>query len=67
VKDLNIYSKTLNLMKEIMPDEFSFTIAYPLPGTKLYNLVDMVDDPDAEWEEPNENKLLFKVICLNLH
>jgi|BEDMetMinimDraft_2_1075160.scaffolds.fasta_scaffold03018_2 Fe-S oxidoreductase len=52
--------KTLNLMKEIMPDEFSFTIAYPLPGTKLYNLVDMVDDPDAEWEEPNENKLLFK-------
>jgi len=52
--------KTLNFMKEIMPDEFSFTIAYPLPGTKLYDLVDFKEDPEYEWESPNENKLLFK-------
>ena len=52
--------KTLDFMKEILPDEYSFTIAYPLPGTKLYDLVDFKDDPDSEWESPNENKLLFK-------
>ena len=52
--------KTLNFMKEIMPDEFSFTIAYPLPGTKLYDLIDFKEDPEYEWESPNENKLLFK-------
>ncbi len=52
--------KTLRLMKEVMPEEFSFTIAYPLPGTKLYNLVDFKGDPDSEWESPSENKLLFR-------
>jgi radical SAM superfamily enzyme YgiQ (UPF0313 family) len=52
--------KTLDFMKEILPDEYSFTIAYPLPGTKLYNLVDFKEDPELEWESPNENKFLFK-------
>jgi len=52
--------KTLELMKEIMPDEFSFTISYPLPGTKLYDLVDFLEDPDSEWDSPSENRLLFK-------
>ncbi len=52
--------KTLEFMKEIMPDEFSFTISYPLPGTKLYDLVEFIDDPDSEWDSPSENRLLFK-------
>ncbi len=51
--------ETIKIMKEIMPDEFSFTIAYPLPGTKLYNLVDL-KDVNYEWDFPNENKLIFK-------
>lgn len=50
--------ETIKFMKEIMPEEFSFTLAYPLPGTKLHDLVDI--QREDEWEFPNENKLMFQ-------
>ncbi|MEM4310835.1 MAG: radical SAM protein [Nitrososphaerales archaeon] len=51
--------QTISFVKELLPDEFSFTIAYPLPGTRLYNMVDLIDKRD-EWDEVSENSLLFK-------
>ncbi len=51
--------ETIKLMKRMMPDEFSFTVAYPLPGTELFHMVEPTDE-DFEWADPGENKLLFK-------
>ena len=40
-------------------DEISFTIPYPLPGTRLYDRVMIVDDT-LDWQYENENRMVFK-------
>jgi radical SAM superfamily enzyme YgiQ (UPF0313 family) len=52
--------KTVALMKETRPDNFSSTIAYPLPGTEFYEDVKhrLLDAPD--WDYTAENRLLFR-------
>jgi len=51
---------TLKLLKETRPDEFSSTVAYPLPGTEFYEQVKDRLVPAADWEHSAENRLLFK-------
>jgi hypothetical protein len=47
-----------------MPDEFSTTIAYPLPGTPFYEEVrhrlKADDAADPDWRHTAENRLLFE-------
>jgi len=50
---------TIRIVKRISPDEFSFTIAYPLPGTELFRRVELLSD-EVEWMNQGENRLLFK-------
>jgi len=56
--------RSVRLLRETMPDEFSTTIAYPLPGTPFYDevrdrlKVDDVADPD--WRHTAENRVLFE-------
>jgi radical SAM superfamily enzyme YgiQ (UPF0313 family) len=50
---------TINFLKQLNPDEFSFTVAYPLPGTELFHMIEPIDD-QLEWRDPSENRLLFK-------
>lgn len=52
--------KTVDLLKEACPDQFSSTIAYPLPGTEFYDKVKhrLLDTPD--WDYTAENRLLFQ-------
>jgi radical SAM superfamily enzyme YgiQ (UPF0313 family) len=51
---------TVELLKETRPDQFSSTIAYPLPGTEFYEEVKhrLLDAPD--WDYTAENRLLFR-------
>jgi len=51
--------QTIDFLKELDPDEFSFTVAYPLPGTELFHMVEPIDE-QLEWRDPGENRLLFK-------
>jgi anaerobic magnesium-protoporphyrin IX monomethyl ester cyclase len=51
--------QTTDFLKQIDPDELSFTVAYPLPGTELFHMVESIDD-QLEWGDPSENRLLFK-------
>lgn len=51
--------QTIDFLKELNPDEFSFTVAYPLPGTELFHMVEPIDE-QLEWRDPSENRLLFK-------
>ncbi len=52
--------KTVELLKQTLPDQFSSTIAYPLPGTEFYEEVKhrLLDAPD--WDYTAENRLLFR-------
>lgn len=51
--------QTIDFLKELSPDEFSFTVAYPLPGTELFHMIEPIDE-QLEWRDPSENRLLFK-------
>lgn len=55
---------SVRLLRETMPDEFSTTIAYPLPGTPFYDEVRhrlTVDDAAApDWRHTAENRVLFE-------
>lgn len=52
------------LLRETLPDEFSTTIAYPLPGTTFYEQVRdrLMFEADwaLDWDYTAENKLLFR-------
>lgn len=52
--------KTVALLKETRPDQFSSTIAYPLPSTDFFEEVKhrLLDAPD--WDYTAENRLLFE-------
>jgi radical SAM superfamily enzyme YgiQ (UPF0313 family) len=55
--------KTIALLKETRPDEFSSTVAYPLPGTEFYEQVKdrlVAEGAGADWEHSAQNRLLFK-------
>jgi radical SAM superfamily enzyme YgiQ (UPF0313 family) len=51
---------TAKLLRETMPDEFSSTIAYPLPGTPFYEQVQDHLIPAADWRHTAENRLLYR-------
>ena len=40
-------------------DEISFTIPYPLPGTRLYERIMQVDE-NLDWQYENENRMVFQ-------
>ena len=51
---------TVDLLRTTRPDEFSSTVAYPLPGTEFYEQVKDRLVPAADWEHSGENRLLFQ-------
>ncbi len=60
IDDLRLSAK---MLRETLPDEFSTTIAYPLPGTTFYEQVRdrlmFESDWMLDWDYTAENKLLF--------
>jgi radical SAM superfamily enzyme YgiQ (UPF0313 family) len=55
---------SVRLLRETRPDEFSTTIAYPLPGTEFYEQVrdrmEFEGDCVPDWTYSAENRLLFR-------
>jgi len=51
---------TVDLLRATRPDEFSSTVAYPLPGTEFYEQVQDRLVPAADWQHSAENRLLFQ-------
>ena len=51
---------TVRMLRQTLPDQFSSTIAYPLPGTKFYERVQdqLAENPD--WTYTAENRLLHR-------
>jgi radical SAM superfamily enzyme YgiQ (UPF0313 family) len=51
---------TAKLLRETLPDEFSSTIAYPLPGTPFHDQVRERMISSADWRHTAENRLLYR-------
>jgi len=51
--------ETMRFLRELEPDEVSFTVPYPVPGTELFDMVEL-KNTQSEWHIPSENSLLFK-------
>lgn len=52
---------SVKMLTEALPDSFSTTIAYPLPGTEFYNQVrERIMHDSEDWAFTAENKLLFQ-------
>jgi anaerobic magnesium-protoporphyrin IX monomethyl ester cyclase len=63
-EDFEDIKLSVKMLRETVPDIFSTTIAYPLPGTKFYEQVRdrMMFDSEwtIDWDYTAENKLLFR-------
>lgn len=60
-EDMDDLRESIKLLTETLPDSFSTTIAYPLPGTEFYQQVrDRIMHDGDDWAFTAENKLLFE-------
>lgn len=53
-------TKTINLVKETMPDDIGISVSYPLPGTSFYEKVKDQLQTKTNWTDSNEMALMFK-------
>ncbi len=52
--------KTVNLVKETMPDDIGISVSYPLPGTSFYEKVKHDLALKANWTDSDELAMMFK-------
>ncbi len=57
IEDIN---KTINMVKNIMPDEIGASVSYPLPGTKFYDKVKEQLNKKSNWTDSDDLDLMFK-------
>lgn len=53
-------AQTIRMVKEALPDTFSVSVAYPLPGTEFYDRMKDLLLPEHDWAYSSENLLLFQ-------
>ena len=51
---------TIDMIRELLPDDIGISVSYPLPGTRFHSMV--VDDLDAEanWQQSNDLQMMFR-------
>lgn len=57
IEDIN---KTINMVKDIMPNEIGASVSYPLPGTKFYDKVKEQLVKKSNWIDSDDLDLMFK-------
>jgi anaerobic magnesium-protoporphyrin IX monomethyl ester cyclase len=50
---------TINMVKELLPDDIGISVSYPLPGTKFYELVKEQLKQKSNWTDSDELHLMF--------
>jgi anaerobic magnesium-protoporphyrin IX monomethyl ester cyclase len=51
---------TVDMMRETMPDHIGVSVTYPLPGTKLYEMVREQLGPQTNWVDSNDLAMMFQ-------
>jgi anaerobic magnesium-protoporphyrin IX monomethyl ester cyclase len=52
--------KTINMIKELQPDNIGVSVSYPLPGTKFYELVKQDLKEKANWTDSDDLAMMFQ-------
>lgn len=52
--------KTINMVKELKPDNIGISVSYPLPGTKFYDKVKDDLKLKANWTDSDDFEMMFK-------
>jgi anaerobic magnesium-protoporphyrin IX monomethyl ester cyclase len=58
-EQLNDILATRELLQNAQPDEIGVSVAYPLPGTKFYELVKAELREKTRWQESNDLEMMF--------
>ncbi|WP_400076074.1 B12-binding domain-containing radical SAM protein [Winogradskyella sp. R77965] len=53
-------SKTISMIKELVPDNLGVSVSYPLPGTKFYDKVKDDLKLKANWTDSDDLAMMFK-------
>lgn len=53
-------AKTIKMIKELIPDNLGISVAYPLPGTKFYDIVKDDLRLKANWTDSDDLAMMFK-------
>lgn len=53
-------SKTIKMIKELVPDNIGISVSYPLPGTKFYEKVKDDLKLKANWTDSDDLEMMFK-------
>lgn len=51
--------KTINMVKELMPDNIGISVSYPLPGTPFYEKVKQDLQRKANWKDSDDFEMMF--------
>ncbi|MES2618770.1 MAG: radical SAM protein [Bacteroidota bacterium] len=58
-EELNDIQKTIQLVKDTMPDDIGISVSYPLPGTVFYERVKQDLKTKANWSDSDELAMMF--------
>lgn len=53
-------SKTIRMIKELLPDDIGISVSYPLPGTKFYEMVKDELKTKSNWVDSDDLAMMFK-------
>lgn len=51
--------KTIQMVRDCLPDDIGISVSYPLPGTKFYQTVKLDLDDKANWQDSADMAMLF--------
>jgi anaerobic magnesium-protoporphyrin IX monomethyl ester cyclase len=51
---------TIDLIKELLPDDIGISVSYPLPGTKFYDMVRDSMYTKENWEDSDDLDMMFE-------
>lgn len=52
--------KTLQMVRDLMPDDIGISVSYPLPGTKFYERVKTELDNKTNWQDSEDLAMLYE-------
>jgi anaerobic magnesium-protoporphyrin IX monomethyl ester cyclase len=52
--------KTIQMVRDLMPDEVGISVSYPLPGTKFYERVKSQLGAKANWTDSDDLAMLYQ-------
>ena len=51
---------TVELVRELLPDDIGISVSYPLPGTRFHDMVAAQLGDKTHWQESNELAMMFQ-------